>query len=102
MLELGEGDDLVEAFVHVLGRKSQKRRIQVDVLPTRQFGLEAGAELQEGGQAGPHDDSALGGLQDPRDAFEQRGLPRAVSSRIPTVWPSGISKLMFRRAKKSW
>ena len=83
LLELGEGHDLVEALVDVLGRQAQQRRVEVDVLPSRQLGLEAGPELQQCGQAAPHHDLALGGLEDPRHALEQGRLARAVAAQDP-------------------
>ena len=47
LLEAGEVDDVVEACVELLLRQAEDRAVEVDVLPARQLGVEAGAELEQ-------------------------------------------------------
>ena len=47
LLQLGEGDDLVEAAVDLLARHAVERGVDVDVLAAGQLGVEAGAELEQ-------------------------------------------------------
>ena len=66
VLQLGEPDDVVEQLVGAGPREAQDRRVQVDVLPAGQLGVEARAQRQEGGDAAPGVDGPLGGSEDPR------------------------------------
>ena len=47
VLELGEGDDLVEALADPRAGEPLEHPVQLDVLPAREVGMEAGAELEE-------------------------------------------------------
>ena len=47
LLELGEGDDLVEALARLLAREPEHDRVDEHVLARRQLGVEADAELDE-------------------------------------------------------
>ena len=47
VLELGEGDDLVEALADVRAAKALDRAVQEDVLAAGEVEVEAGAELEE-------------------------------------------------------
>jgi hypothetical protein len=59
-------------------REAQDRAVQVDVLPTGEIGVEAGTQLEQGGEATPGHDAAGGGAQGAGHALEQGGLARAV------------------------
>ena len=83
LLKLGEGHDGVEPALDLLARKPQQRRVQEDVVPAAQLGLEAGAQLEQGRQPAPHLDGAGGRLEDAGDALEQGGLARAVVAQEP-------------------
>ena len=50
-LELGEGDDVVEAPLHVGARNPVQRAVHEDVLPRRRLVVEPGAELEQGDDA---------------------------------------------------
>jgi len=43
-LELREGDDRVETALYLAAREAQQRGVSEDVVPARQFGLEARPE----------------------------------------------------------
>ena len=58
LLQLGEGDDVIEAPGDVAPRKAQQGSVQVDVVPAGQLRLETGAELQHRRQVTPDDDLA--------------------------------------------
>ena len=51
VLDAREGDDLVEVTLGLGLRQPQDRRIEVDILPSRQVRVESRTELQESGQA---------------------------------------------------
>ena len=50
-----------------------------DVLPAAELGVEAAAQLQDGGHAVVDVDLALGGRADPGEQAQQGGLPRPVA-----------------------
>ncbi|OLE01245.1 MAG: hypothetical protein AUG91_02215 [Actinobacteria bacterium 13_1_20CM_4_69_9] len=93
MLEPGEGDDLVELLAQVRALEPVDRAVQEDVLTTRQVGMKAGAELQQGADAAADLDPAGGRLDDPRDQAQQRRLARAV----PAHEPNGAARLDAER-----
>ena len=80
VLELGEGDDLVEALADVLPPQALDRPVQVDVLAAAEVGVEAGAELQQRADPALRPHPARRRLDDPRDDPEQRRLSRAVAA----------------------
>ncbi len=82
-LQLGEGDDLVEAPLDLLPREAEQRGVEEDVVPARHLRLEAGAELQHGGQVTAEQDLAGRRLEDPGDALEEGRLSRAVPAEDP-------------------
>ncbi len=66
LLEPGERHDVVEASGDLLARHPEDRAVQVDVLDAGQLGVEAGAELEQGGEAPVRRDRARLGEQDAR------------------------------------
>src|SRR5919106_3487306 len=78
VLELGEGDDLVEALADVRAAQALDRAVQVNVLATGEVGVEAGAELEQRSDPALGADAARRRLDDPRDDPKQGRLPRAV------------------------
>ena len=85
LLEAGERDDLVEALVELLLATSPRiGAVEVDVLPARELGVEARAELEQRRDLARRVVIApCVGPQDPRDALEQRALARAVLADEP-------------------
>src|SRR5919106_104650 len=78
VLELGEGDDLVEALADVRTAQALDRAVQVNVLAAGEVGVEAGAELEQRSDPALGADAARRRLDDPRDDPKQGRLPRAV------------------------
>ena len=76
--DLGEVDDLVEDGVDLGGGEAEDRAVQVDVLAAGEVGVEAGAELEQGGDAAPGADRAARRAHRAGDALEQRRLAAAV------------------------
>ena len=54
--------------------------VEVDVFAAGEFGVEAGAELEQGGDAAARDDAAGGGLQDAADDLEERALAASIGA----------------------
>ncbi|MNT74157.1 hypothetical protein D3C72_2129490 [compost metagenome] len=76
---VGEGGDGVAPFGDLLLRQAKHRGRQGDVLHTREFGVEAGSQLQKRGDP-PGDRRGSGGrLKHAADDLEQRGLARPVA-----------------------
>ena len=58
LLDLGEGDDLVELAGDLGLPHPEDRAVEVDVLAAGQLGVEAGADLQERGDPAPEPDAS--------------------------------------------
>ena len=74
----GEVDDRVEVPVGLRAAEAEDRRVEVDVLPAGEVGVEAGPELEQRGHPPARGDRAGRGLQDAADQLEQGALARAV------------------------
>ena len=83
LLELGEGDDLVETAFEVVLRHAEERAVEEDVLAAGEILLETRAQLEEGRDPLDPRDRARGGREDARDALQQRRLPRPVVAEEP-------------------
>ena len=83
----GELHDLVEPSLDVRSSHPEYRPVQVHVLPPRQLGVETGAHLQQRPHLPTQHGPALGGLRDPRQELEQRGLACPVPSDDPYGLP---------------
>ena len=79
VLELGEGDDLVEAALDLGARQALDRAVQEDVLAAREVHVEAGSELEQRPDTALRPDVARRRLDDPRDQPQQGRLPRSVA-----------------------
>ena len=66
LLELGEGDDLVEARLDVALGQAEDRAVEVDVLAPGELGVEAGAQLEQRRHPPAHADHAAGGARGSR------------------------------------
>src|SRR6478735_1102582 len=80
LLDLAEGDDVVELLVDLLLRHPEDGPVEVDVLATGEIGMEAGPDLDESGHPAAHTDRAAVREHDARDELEQRGLAGAVEA----------------------
>src|SRR3954453_10080429 len=78
VLELGEPDDVVEVLLDLLAGDAEEGRVDVDVLPAGEIRVEAGAELQQRGEAALRAHLPGARLEDAGDALEQGRLARAV------------------------
>src|SRR5206468_1136535 len=79
LLDPGKGHDLVELARDLLAAHAQDRAVQVDVFPTRQFGVEPRADFEQRGHP-PVDLGETGRwLRNTRQDFEQRAFARAVA-----------------------
>ena len=77
-LDVGEGDDLVEAAADLGAAHAEDRAVEEDVLAAGQLGVEAGPDLEQRADAAGHVGPARGRLGDPREDFQQRALAGAV------------------------
>src|SRR5262249_40739246 len=77
-LHAREIDDLVETLGHFAAAHSQNGAIEKDIFPPREFGLKAGAHLDQAADA-PHDPHlSKRRLDDPAQNLEKRAFARAV------------------------
>ena len=83
MLELREGNDLVEALADLGPPKTLDRTVQEDVLAAGEVRMEARTELEEGADPSLRADAAGRRPDDPRDHPKQSGLPRSVAPDQP-------------------
>jgi hypothetical protein len=85
-LELGEGDDLVEALADLGAREALDRAVQEDVLAAGEVRVEAGAELEQRADRPPRG-RARGRLDDPGDERSSVVLPEPLRPMSPTASP---------------
>ncbi len=79
-LELREGDDLLHVPADVVALEAEDGAVQVDVLASGEFGMEAGAELEQRAHAALDRDRSRRRLDDAGDEPQQRRLARAVAA----------------------
>ena len=80
LLDLREGDDLVELPVDLLLLHAEDGPVEEGILAARQFAVEAHADLEQRADAAAHLDAALAGLGHAREDLEQRALARPVAT----------------------
>ena len=78
-LELGEGDDLVDLAADLASGHAEDGAVQVDVLESGQFGMEAGADLEQRADPALQQDLAARRLGDAGDDLEQGRLSCTVA-----------------------
>ena len=78
--DVGEARDVVEARVDLVAAEAEDRGVEIDVLAPGELRVEAGAELEQRGDAAVDLDRARGGLQRAADDLQQRRLARAVAA----------------------
>src|SRR5439155_5830089 len=76
--QLGERDDAVELSLHLLAGEAEQRAVEIDVVASRELGIEACPELDHRADAALDQDLALAGHQHAGDGLEQRALPAAI------------------------
>src|SRR5439155_19339133 len=77
-LEPGEGDDVGEALVDAAAGNAEDRGVQVDVVAAAKLRVEAGAKLEQGGDAALDGDAPGGGGEQARGQLQQGALAGAV------------------------
>src|SRR5258706_8190616 len=78
LLDAGEGDDSIEAFVNLSLSHAKNRSVEIDILPTRQFFVESGSHFQQGRNAPLNLDIPFSRVRNLRQDLEQRALSRSV------------------------
>ena len=78
VLEFRELDDVLDALLGFVVAKAVEAGVEEDIFVAAELGMEADAELDEGGDAASGDDLALAGLQDAGDDLQQGALAGAV------------------------
>ena len=82
-VQFGEAHDVVEASADVTRGEAQDGAVQVDVLATGQFRVEAGTQLEERREATVDFRCALVGSEDSGQHLQQGALARAVAADDP-------------------
>ena len=101
LLDYGEGDDLIELATDIGVGHSENGAVEKDVLEAGEFGVEAGADLEEAGDAAAEGNKAFGGLGDAAEDFEHGAFAGSVASMMPRTLPRSTSKETFLRAQNS-
>ena len=102
LADLREGLDGGHGAVDFGAAESHDLAVEVDVLAAGEFGVESGAEFEQGGDAPAGDDASRGGLENAADDLEQRALAAAVGAdEAETSRPFRASKPMSLSAQKS-
>src|SRR5580700_1171635 len=77
-LDLGESDDLIELTPYLRAAHPEDRAVEKDILAPGQFGMKAGADLEQAGDPAAQGDAPLGRLGYAGQDLEQRALAGAV------------------------
>lgn len=78
LLDLGEGDDLVELGFDLVALHPEDGTVQKNVLAPGQLGVETGADFEQAGDAAFDRHAAFGGLSDAAEDFQQGAFPGSV------------------------
>ena len=80
LLDFGEGDDLVELLVNLRFLHAEEGAVQEEVLAAGEFGVEAGADFEQGGDSAAkrHRTARRGG--EAGEDFEEGGFAGAVAA----------------------
>src|ERR1019366_9778471 len=78
LLDLGKGDNLVELPMHLGAGHSEDGTVEENILTAGEFGMEAGANLQQRRHAAAQHGPAARWLGDARQNFEERRLASAI------------------------
>ena len=77
-LHAGEVHDFIEFAVYFPAGHAEDGTVHVDIVPAGEFGVEAGAYLEQGTDAACDGYTPVGGFGDAGEDFEQGALPGAV------------------------
>jgi hypothetical protein len=91
--DVGEGGDFIEAPGHLRAGQAIDRAIEKNVLAAGELGVEAGAELEEGGDAAVDVERTGGDGERAGDELEQSGFAGAVA----TDDAGGLAAADFKR-----
>src|ERR1700756_2476882 len=80
LLDLGEGDDLVEFAFDLDPAHAEDRAVQEDVFATGQFGMKSGANLEQAGHTASKRHPPSRWFGDAAEDLEQRAFARAVAT----------------------
>src|SRR5246127_1372346 len=80
LLDLGEGDDLVEFAFDLDPAHAEDRAVQEDVFATGQFGMKSGANLEQAGHTASKYHPPSRRFGDAAQDLEQRAFARAVAA----------------------
>src|SRR5215471_12429386 len=80
LLDLGEGDDLVEFAFDLDAAHAEDRAVQKDVFATGQFGMKPGANLEQAGHTASKCHPPSRRFGDALRILEQRAFTRAVAA----------------------
>ena len=80
-LQLGEGDDVLEAVLHLTAGEAEHDAVDGHVLAPGDLGVEAGPQLDEGGDAAVHAQRPARGLGDAGQQLQHAWTCRTRSRR---------------------
>src|SRR5215207_1288713 len=86
-LQLREFDHAVHTLTRLTWRQAQHQRVEDDVVPCSQVGIEPYAELDEGGEPPVDVDASGVSAVNARQALQQRALAGAVTPDDPEELP---------------
>src|ERR1017187_9456723 len=79
LVQFGERYDLVELAIHLRASHAQHGAIQVNVLPSRQFGMETGANFKKAADAALDGNTPVRRFRDSRENLQERALTSPVA-----------------------
>ena len=80
LADFGEGFDGGHGLFDLGAAEAEDLAVEEDVFAAGEFGVEAGAEFEQGGDASAGDDAAAGGLEDAADDLQQGAFAAAVGA----------------------
>ena len=88
MLDVGEGDDLVELAVDFALAHAEDGAVQIDVFAAGELGVKAGADFEQAADAAANLGAAFGGAVMRERIFSSVVLPAPLRPMMPTTSPS--------------
>ena len=81
--DIGKAKNRIEPLVDLLLTEPENRPVEINILQSCEFRIEAAAQLQQSADAPSHFYAAAAGLEGAADQLQERAFPRTIASNNP-------------------